>query len=338
MGTSLCVCCLSYSPMKRELDADEINAISLLQNNFRLPTKRTSSSGSLLAVVQPAAFHSRNDILITEKVIRKIRTVCPLALKALVDKPMMILAERLYHSQLIEYEALCSTIEILLSTQQSIDKKIRNSLEVVLKATWVYFRFLQLQSEGKSCIDSADEMLSAYSKYTAFQLLASDDSHKDNDSDDDRHEISYLVLFRTMMKSALRVIPAKRNKMLIIAICAMLEGSGRSYVTGGTQSSATSRRMIIFEQESGIQRVYRVCHGIKMMSATTSSSSPSPSPSPSAAVDPVDAIPGPTITCCCGATILKRSLWKHVQSTMHKKLASSPAISSDYFVVRYFMN
>ena len=312
--------------MKRELDADEINAISLLQNNFRLPTKRTSSSGSLLAVVQPAAFHSRNDILITEKVIRKMRTVCPLALKALVDKPMMILAERLYHSQLIEYEALCSIIERLLSTQQSIDKKIRNSLEVVLKATWVYFRFLQLQSEGKSSIDSADEMLSAYSKDTAFQLLASNDSR--NNSDDDRHEISYLVLFRTMMKSALRVIPAKRNKLLVIAICAMLEGSGRSYVTGGTQSSATSRRMIIFEQESGIQRVYRVCHGIKMMSATTSSSSPSPSSS--AAVDPVDAIPGPTITCCCGATILKRSTWKHLQSMVHKKFASSPAVSSDY--------
>ena len=65
--------------------------------------------------------------------------------------------------------------------------------------------------------------------------------------------MGYLLTFRAMMRTALEVIPARRNKMLLIAICALLEGSGRIYITGGTQSSATSRRMKIFEQESGVR-------------------------------------------------------------------------------------
>ena len=107
--------------------------------------------------------------------------------------------------------------------------------------------------------------------------------------------MGYLLTFRAMMRTALEVIPARRNKMLLIAICALLEGSGRIYITGGTQSSATSRRMIIFEQESGVRSVSHLSRN--QMTENDKKS---------------------LVVCGCGAIILRRTLWKHVRSLKHK--------------------
>ena len=102
--------------------------------------------------------------------------------------------------------------------------------------------------------------------------------------------------FRHAMQAALRIIPAERNKRLLLTICAYLEGSGRKYSTGGTQSLATSRRVRIFEHESEYLRQscqYKAPHGQKKQRSL--------------------------ITCQCGAVILKRTLWKHRKSKRHQK-------------------
>jgi len=99
-----------------------------------------------------------------------------------------------------------------------------------------------------------------------------------------------------MMRIALQVVPPKRNKMLIVAICSALEGSGRTYVTGGTQSMATSRRMQIFEHESGLQKRRR-----PMRRSIVKKDKPKL-----------------VVNCSCGAVILKRTVWKHSRSKKHR--------------------
>lgn len=116
------------------------------------------------------------------------------------------------------------------------------SVEVVLKSA-IVFHISKTRLNIHDDIDTVDELLAEYNEYTIF-----------NPSVMDETEMQYLLNFRNMMKVALQIIPAKRNKMLLISICSVLEGSGKIYVTGGTQSISTSRRMCIFEHESGIQK------------------------------------------------------------------------------------
>ena len=282
--------------MKEDSDTDEINSplfneINIHPQTIAIESHSSTTSASFSAV---DASSTRSNSTISSKVLGKMQDVCPIELRPMVDEPLANLIGKL-SSQSIRLEDVDVKRDILL--QVSSDKKTQYLLEVVFKAALVYFRSLE-QSEVEAVEDPATDLMTAYNKYTVFRLLLS--------SDERELELSFLVTFRAMMKSALTFIPARRNKLLLIAICALLEGSGRSYITGGTQSPATSRRMIIFEQESGIRRTF---HGGSSLVPAEEKNL--------------------TVKCSCGAIILKRSIWKHSQSIKHSLFTHRSSTSSD---------
>ena len=173
------------------------------------------------------------------------------------------------------------------------EKDLMLKVEVVLKAAIIYFLTLK-DSGNHDDMDSIEELLSVYQKYSIFC-----------DSSMDSAEKEYLLVFRNMMKKALHVINPKRNKLLLVNICSMLEGSGRMYVTGGTQSAATTRRLQIFEHESGEQKRRRPERVVRIRVAGSCK-----------AKQPRDECKQ-MVTCECGAVILRRTIWKHNQSKKH---------------------
>lgn len=299
---------IRLTAMKRELNADEVIAVALLINNFKpqsktmeFPSFSRKRNHSLIfgSTKENSDDESRiSNCLVARKVLLKMESVCPRHLKSLVEEKLI----KFVHTKCMQNigPSTFDDIDVELneifpmseSPQLDYDKKTQYMIEVIFKAALVYIRFVQQPEQLANNFESkAAALLSTFSKYTAFQEL----------SFFDEREIEYLLSFWTMTKAALQVIPAKRNKMLLIAICALLEGSGRSYVTGGTQSSATSRRMIIFEQESGIRRACHRAQGTE------------------------DDLTKKITTCCCGSTILKRTMWKHVQSKKHEQFITNLA-------------
>jgi hypothetical protein len=69
----------------------------------------------------------------------------------------------------------------------------------------------------------------------------------------DPHEQQLLLRYRNACRIALTVIPARRNKALIMKIAERLEGSQKDYITGGGQSTEVKRRVQIYEKEGNIQ-------------------------------------------------------------------------------------
>lgn len=69
----------------------------------------------------------------------------------------------------------------------------------------------------------------------------------------DTHEMHLLLRYRNACRIALTVIPARRNKALIMKIAERLEGSQKDYITGGGQSMEVKRRVQIYEKEGNIQ-------------------------------------------------------------------------------------
>jgi hypothetical protein len=59
----------------------------------------------------------------------------------------------------------------------------------------------------------------------------------------------WLLNFRNMIRLAMEIFPAKDNKGLLMAVAEILEGSGEHYITGGTPSPNTVRRVKIYEKE-----------------------------------------------------------------------------------------
>jgi hypothetical protein len=55
----------------------------------------------------------------------------------------------------------------------------------------------------------------------------------------------WLLYFRNIIRLAMLIIPAKRNKGLLMAVAEILEGSGEHYITGGIPSPNTVRRVKI---------------------------------------------------------------------------------------------
>lgn len=176
------------------------------------------------------------------------------------------------------------------------------SIEKYLKAAAVYF--LYLKSKSSNDVNISESFLDEYNQYPMFSS---------NSLDDD--EVQYITKFRDMLQIAMQVIPASRNKILLIRICSALEGSGRVYVTGGTQSLATSRRMQIFEHESGLQKTRRTVKKSTVVKV---------------------AKPKEVVTCSCGAVVLRRTVWKHSQSKKHllfELYGKQPLVHSQMVVV-----
>ena len=173
------------------------------------------------------------------------------------------------------------------------DQTVLFAVEVVLKAAAIYFLSL-LPENMFEIFNTTDELLKEY-PMLCKEPISSDPA-----------EMEYLLTYRNMMAVALTVIPAKCNKKLLLTVCAMLEGSGRHYATGGTQSRATSIRVWIYEQESQ-------CWPRKRSSIRIARKKDSPE----------------RIVCSCGSNILKRTNWKHQKSIKHNTLLAYRSSKSE---------
>ena len=124
------------------------------------------------------------------------------------------------------------------------EKELFFRIETLFKAAVVYY-LIQKNSylDNPIVLNSPKELMQAYPQFQ-------------NENCGDK-EVMYLMNFCTAMRMAVRVIPPRLKKKLLIAICAKLEGSGKLYITGGCQHRTTERRVIIYEQESGVKPVPR---------------------------------------------------------------------------------
>lgn len=69
----------------------------------------------------------------------------------------------------------------------------------------------------------------------------------------DCSELSLLLSFRNVMKLAQQVIPPKHHKnQLLDIVTRITEGYRRRYVTGGGQTAATNRRVLIYQREGDV--------------------------------------------------------------------------------------
>ena len=210
--------------------------------------------------------------------ILKIGSVCPplvkdhFGLDTLHELVHSICVKRIHPSSV--QSMVVDVLNLMAKgSSKEIDKDLRFKTEITFHAAAVYFYYISNSASHEDLVN--DDLFLDYGHYPLFseELI-------------DNVEAQYLITFRRMMRMAASFIPPRRNKMLLIGICGLLEGSGRVYVSGGTQSAATSRRMIIYEQETG-----------------------------SSAKD--EAHLKRMITCSCGAVILKRTMWKHSQTKKH---------------------
>ena len=102
----------------------------------------------------------------------------------------------------------------------------------------------------------------------------------------EKKEVTYLMNFCNAMRVAVRIIPPKLKKKLLMAICAKLEGSNKQYITGGCPNPCTERRVAIYEQESGVKPIPRFPRRQQLFPAADSNSdgtmesTPLPNPPP----------------------------------------------------------
>ena len=228
-------------------------------------------------------------------VISKVHTYCPpivrMTVGPVLDKTIYyVCAAECLEDSIVKINDLVQ----ILSTSIK-DRDIIFKIETVLKSAVVYL-FTLLQNISEEDMGTVDDFIRDYSQYPLFA-----------NSLIDPVEINYLVIFRYMMKKALQIIPPERNKKLLLTICSYLEGSGRSYITGGTQSIATSRRIMIFQHESGCRKHGRCYNGLNRF------------PEPKVKL---------MTTCECGSVILKRTIWKHNRSKKHLQFVASLSTGS----------
>jgi hypothetical protein len=240
-----------------------------------------------------------------ENTVKKIRLLCPEAIMNMLGSHFDEIIRRVCVRCITATSVFLQNIMIvpvhpyLQILSESIEKQSLYKIEILLKATVVYF--LSLQTYIADELDSVDELLKDYSSHLLFL-----------ECHEDPAEAQYLLNFCNFIKKAIHIIPAKRNKMLLINICAFLEGSHRTYISGGTQSSATTRRTIIYEHESGLKRK---CRPERRRKIPTGARKPR--------------LNKEMITCSCGAYILKRTMWKHSRSSKHiKSTLSLPSMPS----------
>lgn len=295
--------------MHRKLSTDEYIAVDALQSLLALQNEgkgQISSQDDNSADEDGSSSDSENSNEITGailedhvgQIVSKINEICPNNVKSAVAQAMENIVNTVLSKNISKwsFDYLNSTyfdknqIKMFRSKEE---KEFEFNFEATLKAGLVFGVYLLRD-------DRADDIVSEYSQYPSFTVESID-----------AEEIGFLTRFRNMMQVALKFIPARRNKMLLLAICSLLEGSNRMYITGGTQSLATTRRMLIFEHESGLQRSRRP-HRKKRDSEEERSEARKA-----------------TIKCTCGSIIRKRTLWKHVQSKKHILFSSSSTSSYD---------
>lgn len=131
------------------------------------------------------------------------------------------------------------------SFRSAEQKNILRTINVIFKSCYVLILFYRKIDEPLflSCVDDLVK------EYPHFQGL-------------DAAELSLLLKFRNMLKIALMVIPAKKNKQILLKIVGRLEGDQKDYITGGGQTKAVNRRVEIYEKEGGVHAEKKVERGL----------------------------------------------------------------------------
>ena len=113
-------------------------------------------------------------------------------------------------------------------------KEVSTKARIDLSGCYVLLTFKQMLQDNSSEL-SVERFLERYPRFATAEDLPA------------------LLAYRNYMVAALKVMPAKNNKALLMSICARLsEGAGVTYVTGSGQSAATTRRVSIYECEGKV--------------------------------------------------------------------------------------
>jgi hypothetical protein len=113
-------------------------------------------------------------------------------------------------------------------------KEVTKASRIALSGLFVLLAFEQARRSGSDLILSMDQFVEKYPQFAGVEDRA-------------------LLAFRNFMAVSLTLEEAKNNKAFHMEICARLsEGSAAKYITGSGQSSATSRRVSIYEREGNV--------------------------------------------------------------------------------------
>lgn len=150
-------------------------------------------------------------------------------------------------NQLVEQT---SAMKLNKLTIQPIFKQIRKSMpkanlaEMNILFKCCYVLILSLRESGLLMHD----MEELFADYPEFRGLPAD-------------ELQKLLKFRNAMKISLQLIEAKHHKGELLEICGRL--SGKLVTTGGSQTTETKRRVMIYEREGGLEAEKSVLKGKK---------------------------------------------------------------------------
>lgn len=120
-------------------------------------------------------------------------------------------------------------------------KQLLDSLKIILTATAIHLYSFSEASREVPLFTTFEELSSAYP-----------DLMEDVDPDVDEQEVKYLLLYRNYMMLALRLVPAKGNKLFLLRIMERLEGSNEQYITGTGQKRTVTRRVSIYQREGDV--------------------------------------------------------------------------------------
>lgn len=116
-------------------------------------------------------------------------------------------------------------------------KKQNDRIKIVL--TTCYVLLLASTAEMQSlCYTSTDQLIQDFDSFASIT---------------DLKELQYLLAFRNYLVIALRIVPAKGNKIFLLKVIERLEGSEEEYITGTGQKPAVTRRISIYEKEGNIK-------------------------------------------------------------------------------------
>jgi len=137
-------------------------------------------------------------------------------------------------------EKMCTSLSII---QRYFQRDIFNTPErklilsqilIVFKTCYVYM-ISKLPSSLSLRWETDAQFLAAYPEF----------------AEQSEYERSLLLEFRNVVRISLQIIPAPKNKNVLIKVAERLEGADRRYVTGGGQKPAVSRRVAIYLKEGG---------------------------------------------------------------------------------------
>lgn len=122
-------------------------------------------------------------------------------------------------------------------------KPLLLTLKYALFAAVIFLHAKSAEAQSRF-YQSADELLQAYPSFAQ--------EVRELGPVEGKRELNYLLTFRNYMVAALLLLPAKENKIVLLRVLERLEGSNEQYITGTGQKASTTRRCLIYHQESGV--------------------------------------------------------------------------------------